>query len=187
MKNIKEKLKTVINEYYIIFCVVISFVLNFAIESSARLSLLGGMLYTLKHPFYFLYNTLLLLFTYLIALLFKKRIFSISLVSVWWIIACITNSVLIHFRHTPFSAADFLLIKSALAVMHVYVSNIQLALIIISSIVIVLTLILVLKHEKLKTPDYRKISVLLSIFLYTKNVVTMAVIKAVIITNIIPL
>jgi phosphoglycerol transferase MdoB-like AlkP superfamily enzyme len=163
MKNIKEKLKIIINEHYILLCVVLSFVLNFAIESAARLSFLGGILYTLKHPFYFLYNTLLLLFTYLIALFFKKRIFSISLVTVWWIIACITNAVLINYRHTPFSAADFMLIKSALNVMHVYISNAQLALIIISSIIVVLTLILILKYEKLKTPDYRKISVLLSI------------------------
>ncbi|MBR3791155.1 MAG: hypothetical protein IKK18_00485, partial [Clostridia bacterium] len=87
MKFKSEFLRKIINEHYVELCVVLSFVLNFIIECAARLSLIGGILYFLKHPFYFVYNSYLILLTYLIALLFKKRIFTVSLVSIWWTIA----------------------------------------------------------------------------------------------------
>ncbi len=155
--------KKLVNEHYVILCIILSFILNFAIECAARLSVIGGMLYISKHPFYFLYNVLLLLLTYSISLLLKKRIFAISLVSIWWIIACITNSVLIHFRHTPFTAADFFVIKAALDVIDVYITKPQMTLIIISAVVAISMLVFLLIKEKLKTPDYRKISVLIAV------------------------
>lgn len=155
----------IINEHYVSLCIVLSFVLNFAIECAARLSLLGGILYFCKHPFYFVYNSFLILLTYLISLLIKKRIFGISIISVWWIIACIVNSVLIHFRHTPFIAADFFIIKSAIDVMDVYLSPFQLVSIGVAAVVGIISLILILIKEKLKRPDYRKLSVLFAVTL----------------------
>ncbi len=152
----------IINEHYAKLCIVLSFVLNFIIECAARLSFLGGILYFSKHPFYFIYNSFLILLTYLIALLFKKRIFTVSLVSIWWIVACIINSVLIHFRHTPFVAADFFIVKSAIDVMDVYLSPFQLISICVATVVAITSLIIILIKEKLKRPDYRKLSALLA-------------------------
>lgn len=165
MIAIKQTLKGLINNHYISLCILISFLLNFSIECAARMSVIGGMLYVLKHPFYFLYNIILLLLMYTVALFFKKRIFSISIVSVWWIIACVVNSVLIHFRHTPFIAADFFVIKSALDVMHLYISKFQMVLIVIFTIVAVTFLTIMLIREKPKRPDYKKLSLVLSIIL----------------------
>ncbi len=156
-------LRNIINDHYILFCIVLSFILNFAIESAARISVVGGFLYIAKHPFYFLYNVILLFLTFLIFLLFKKRIFSTFLVSIWWLIACVTNSVLIHFRHTPFTAADFFIAKAAFDVMHLYISKPQMVLIIAFAAISIITLITLLIKEKNKTPDYRKLSVLLAV------------------------
>ena len=163
MKFKSEFLRKIINEHYVELCVVLSFVLNFIIECAARLSLIGGILYFLKHPFYFVYNSYLILLTYLIALLFKKRIFTVSLVSIWWTIACIVNSVLIHFRHTPFVAADFFIIKSAIDIMDVYLSPFQLTSIGVATVVAIASLTIILIKEKLKRPDYRKLSAILAV------------------------
>lgn len=153
----------IINEHYFELCIVLSFVLNFIIECAARLSFWGGILYFSKHPFYFIYNSFLILLTYLISLLFKKRIFSVSLVSIWWIVACIVNSVLIHFRHTPFVAADFFIVKSAIDVMDVYLSPFQLISIGVAAVIVITSLIIILIKERLRRPNYRKLSALLAI------------------------
>ena len=150
MIAIKLTLKSLINNHYILLCAIVSFLLNFSIECAARMSVIGGMLYLLKHPFYFLYNIILLLLIFIIALFFKRRIFSISIVSLWWIIACVVNSVLIHYRHTPFIAADFFVIKSAFNVMHLYVSKFQMVLITIFTIVSITSLTIMLIKERPK-------------------------------------
>ncbi len=156
-------LNKIITEHYVVLCIVLSFLLNISIECAARHSLLGGFLYFSKHPFYFIYNVFLIFFTYLISLVFKRRIFSISVVSIWWIVACIVNSVLIHFRHTPFIAADFFIIKSALGIMDVYLSLSQLVLIGVLIVVGITSLIYIFIKEKFKRPDYQKLSVLLAV------------------------
>lgn len=163
MKFKFKALGKIINEHYILFCVMLSFVLNFTIECAARISLTGGILYITKHPFYFLYNVILLLLTFSVSLLFKKRIFSVLLVGIWWLISCVTNCVLIHFRHTPFTAADFFVAKSAFDVMHLYISKPQMILIIAFSVISIVTLVALIIKEKPKTPDYRKLSVLLAV------------------------
>lgn len=154
-------IKKAFEDHSVLFCVILSFVINFTIEATARLSFVGGILYISKHPFYFLYNTFLLFFTYVIAMFFKRRTFSVSLVSVWWIIASIVNAVLIQFRHTPFSAADFFVIKAALGVMNLYVSTGQLVLIVVASVAVICSLILIFLKGKKFLLNYRRLSMLL--------------------------
>lgn len=161
MKAVKDFIKKAFEEHSILFCVIISLIINFIIEAAARLSVTGGFLYISKQPFYFLYNAFLLFFTYVIAMFFKRRTFSVSVVSVWWIIASIVNAVLIKFRHTPFSAADFFVIKAALGVMNLYVSKLQLVFIVILSAVTIAALTLIFIKGKRFILNYRHLSALL--------------------------
>ena len=62
-----EKFKQFFNKYLknnICLCIILAFVLNFAIEAMARQSLLGGADYLMQTPVVFFYNTLILLLLY---------------------------------------------------------------------------------------------------------------------------
>jgi hypothetical protein len=54
----------------------------------------------------FLYNALIIMFTLTVVLVFKRRIFSLTIVSLLWLTCGIINCVVLGFRITPFSAVD---------------------------------------------------------------------------------
>ena len=159
----KEKYNTIIRDHYLILTIITSVILNLFIEILARLSVIEGFKYIFTHPLMFLYNVFLILMTFSLALLCKKRKFSILLIIVLWLAAGITNSVLLYYRRTPFIAADFFVLKSALKIMDVYMSKFQMVSLIALTILIIGGLSLLAVKERSKRTDYRKIAIFIAI------------------------
>jgi len=109
-------------------CFLLGIICNIAIETLSRKSVIGMGRYLLFRPHIFFYNSLLIAFTLSFALLVRKRVFAFTLLSLIWVIMGLTNSVLLVFRTTPFTAVDLQLIESALAIVKMYFTFLQLVL-----------------------------------------------------------
>lgn len=149
--------KELIQNHYILLCAIISVILNIVIELLARLSFSDLFRYIITSPLLFLYNCILILATFCIALILKKRIFSISLISCLWVAAGITNSFLLHNRRTPFIAADFFIIKSAVDIMDVYMTTFQIILACVAIVGAITLLIILLIKERAKSTNYKRL------------------------------
>lgn len=121
-------LSGVIETNCFMFCLISAPVINLVIESLSRRSFFEGAAYLFQSPAAFLYNSLLVLVTLLAASLFKKRLFTVPFVQCLWVWMGVVNCVLLGFRVTPFGATDFLNIKSALDIVDIYMTPLELAL-----------------------------------------------------------
>ena len=163
VKGFVKKAQVFVRKHYFVPVICISLLLNFIIELLSRFSLTGTLGYIIEHPLFFLYNSILIFFTFLLISLTGKRVFSTILASSLWVSAGITNSVLMHFRKTPFIAADFFVVKSALDIMDVYMSKFLIFLIGLAIIGVLVLLVYLFVKEKFKKTDYKKIALILVI------------------------
>ncbi len=142
----------------IALCVVLAFLINFIIESLSRGSILTCIDYLLHSPMTFLYNTLLIFFTFSIAYLVKRRIFVYVMVSIFWLTIGITNGVILSYRTTPFTVTDLALLESVMSIIPNYLDTIQIILVAAAGVLIIVALILVFffmpKHKQ--KINYRK-------------------------------
>ena len=109
--------------------ILLPFALNFILECFERKSFLGGFSHLAANPVAFLSNMLIILLTLSVSLLFRRRIFVLSLLSCIWIIFGIANYILLSNRVTPFTGYDLKLISAALGVLQKYLNNFQLVLV----------------------------------------------------------
>lgn len=91
-------------------------------------SLIFGIWGMLCHPVSALYNTLILVAFYGIALFFRRRVFVLSLISVLWVGLGITDCVLLGMRVTPLQAIDFYIIRTGIAIVGVYMNPLEIVL-----------------------------------------------------------
>ncbi len=89
------------------------------------------------HPLQFLYGVLIVLFTFSFTTLVKRKKFTKTLICGLWIIGGIVNFIVTEFRHTPFTAQDFRLIKYAYTVAPIYLSAFQIILIIVLAVIFI--------------------------------------------------
>jgi len=92
------------------------------VELCSRKSVLDFLLFVVREPLVFLYNGLIIAATASVCLLFKRRIFVLSVVLFSWAAIGVTDLVLLNFRTTPFTAVDFALLKDAFAIANRYLS-----------------------------------------------------------------
>lgn len=117
--------------------IMTALLLGLVIESLNRKSLLAGMGYMVESPLLFCFNVLIILLTLSFALFFKREIFAFVSVSTVWLLFGIVNYIILHFRVTPFSAVDFMLIKSAISVSGHYLSTLNIAVLVVALCLIV--------------------------------------------------
>ncbi len=115
-------------KYDFVHTIVYSVLLNMIIECLNRRSLIG-LVYIFTNPVIFLYNTVIILLTMSIALLFKRKIFVYGIVSFLWLLLAVTNFIILSLRKTPFTAMDIYLINDAVKVVPAYLSVFKLVLI----------------------------------------------------------
>ena len=106
-------------------CLILGLLCNLAVETLSRKSPIATVQYLLQRPLVFFYNSLIIAFTLSLALLAKRRVFVFSFLLVVWIGMGLTNSILLVFRTTPFTAVDLRLIEYAFALLDRYFSKIQ--------------------------------------------------------------
>lgn len=110
------------NKKTIITYVSLSLLLNLIIEMLGRKSPLKGIYHMVRSPYVFLVNSLIILLTFSITLLFRRRYFLIAVITTFWMGVAIANCILLNFRITPFSYTDLLIIDSAIDIMNKYMS-----------------------------------------------------------------
>lgn len=73
-----------------------------------------------QRPFYFLVNVLILMVSYSLALLVKRKWFCFALVTFIWGFLAVANAVVLHFRGMPLMFADLFLIGEAAKLIDLY-------------------------------------------------------------------
>lgn len=129
-------------------CYLPSLACYFIIEVCSRKSLVLAGLFLIKEPLVFLYNALLIAATASVCLLFKRRIFVLSVVLLLWTTIGVVDMVLLMFRTTPFTAVDLALVKDALSIAHRYLSWFGVVLIILGLIGAVILCVFLFRKAK---------------------------------------
>ena len=110
-------------------CIALAVALNTAMEMLSRRSVWEGVQFLALHPVHFLCNILVVLLTLLLALLVKRRVFMLSLVSTIWLGLAIANFILLGYRTTPLAAIDFYILKPVFSILKIYLTPVQMTLI----------------------------------------------------------
>jgi len=121
----------VIWKEFLVYCYVPSLICLCFVELCSRKSVADLCLFLIREPLVFLYNALIIATTASLCLLFRHRIFVLSVVLLLWAAIGVTDFVLLSFRTTPFTAVDLALIKDALAIANRYLSWIGVVLIVL--------------------------------------------------------
>lgn len=139
-----ENLKQIYSRYLknsFVFCFAWAFLLNFIIETLARKGL-GGLMFLIESPVVFLYNTVLIFATLVVATLFRRRAFVITVVTILWMAIGITNGVILMQRMTPFTVKDLSNITDGATIITNYFTTSELIMIAAGVIVSVTAMIL---------------------------------------------
>ncbi|TCT14876.1 phosphoglycerol transferase MdoB-like AlkP superfamily enzyme [Natranaerovirga pectinivora] len=140
----------------IIQLMIIATVLNVFLEVSIRHSIFGTIDYIVTRPYIFLYNTLIILITLSLSLLFIRRHFFLILISTIWIAFGIANFVLLSYRTIPLSASDFYILKSVFGIIDIYLNTIQIMMILGILIMSIMGLVMAWnKLPKNRVPYYK--------------------------------
>ncbi|MDD6042286.1 MAG: sulfatase-like hydrolase/transferase [Eubacteriaceae bacterium] len=124
-----------------VFCLVWAFGLNLIIETLARKGL-GGIEFLLNSPVIFLYNTLIIFATLVIATVFKRRVFFVTVITALWMSIGIANGVILMQRITPFTMKDLSNLTDGISLLSNYFSSKQIIMIFVGVALLVLALVL---------------------------------------------
>jgi len=118
----KTRLKSLLNRP-VLSIVLLAIILNMVVEILSRHSVIDGFVYLATNPLVFLNNALIIFLTLIIALLFKRRLFTIVVISGVWLGLGIANCVLLNMRITPLGAKDFKVLMSAFDIVGMYLNT----------------------------------------------------------------
>lgn len=107
-------------------CTVIGILLNLAVESLSRHSLISGFAHMVGSPLVFLFNSLIIIVLLSFACFSRHRTFYYLLITALFLGLGITNCVLLYMRITPFEWADLQVVK--LSIIKIYMTNFQIIL-----------------------------------------------------------
>lgn len=110
--------------------------MNFALEAMARHSVREALQFMFNEPAAYAYSILLIFCTLTLSLMFKRRLFSILLISTVWLAIGIANFVVAFYRSMPITAYDILLMSSVRDIFDMYLSHFYLGLIMIGIAVV---------------------------------------------------
>jgi len=111
--------KSYIKNNFLMF-VILPLCINLLIEMLNKRSALQGILYVVNEPVRFFCSTLIIVMLLIPALLLKRRVFYVSLVSALFISFGIINCVLRGVRVSPFNPSDISVLSSAISLVNKY-------------------------------------------------------------------
>lgn len=109
-----------------VYAAIWALALNLIIETLGRFStqgLAGGISFMFHSPVIFLYNTLIIFTTLVIASVFKRRLFVFTIAAIFWLAVGITNGVILTQRMTPFTVKDLSNVEDGLTIITNYLST----------------------------------------------------------------
>ena len=134
--------------------ILAAFVINLALECLSRRSLGDGLHYMVTRPWQFFYDSLIILFTLSLSLLFRKRSFCFLLFAAVWIGLGLANCILLGFRATPLTAPDIWLLSSVRDIIEIYMSQPVLILLMLGIAALIGVIVLLWLRTKKTRPSY---------------------------------
>ena len=119
--------------------------LDLIIETLGRFptaGIFGGLSFFAHSPLVFLYNTLIIYTTLVLASLFKRRVFCFTIISIFWLTIGVVNGVILTQRMTPFTVKDLSILDDGLTIVTNYLSKVEIAGAILAVIVAIGLLVL---------------------------------------------
>ena len=155
-----EKLKKFCNKYlknYVVLLFVTAIVLDLIIETLARHSLIQGVLFLVQSPLVSLCNVLLIFAVISLALLFRRRVFAMCMLSLIWLALGIINGVILSNRMTPFTVYDLKSLKDGMSIVSTYFKPLTIILSLAGIAALVFAVIILFrKAPRLKEKVYYK-------------------------------
>ena len=177
IQRFEKRLGMLLEQHPILFVFAMAFAVTLAVEVASRHSLWKGVVFLFTHPVHFTANMTIVLVTLAIGLFFKRRLFFLFFIAVFWLTMGFTNAIVLIFRTTPFGTIDILLLPSVITSIPVYLEFWHVVLI-VTVIVLTLTVMTLLFFRSPRSaPSYRMaalvflLSVVLSIGSYSVTVV----------------
>ena len=109
-----------------VYAAIWALALNLISETLGRFTtqgLSGGISFMFHSPVIFLYNSLIIFTTLVIASVFKRRLFVFTVVAIFWLAVGITNGVILTQRMTPFTVKDLSNLEDGLTIVTNYLST----------------------------------------------------------------
>lgn len=100
----------------------LSMMIHMVIEALGRKSIGMMVQYMGEAPLVFLLNTLIIALPFVILFFTRRKSFVLAIVSMLWLMAGVVNGFLLTFRTTPFTAADFRLVKYGINMITTYMT-----------------------------------------------------------------
>ncbi len=134
------------NKAYIknfILVVIVPIFLNLFIEILNRASILGGVKYMFTSPIRFLASTMIIVAACSVCLIFRRRVFVVSIISAVFLLGGVTNAILQSVRVSPFNISDIAVLDSAVDLFDKYldakmVTYVSLGFIVVFAIILLL-------------------------------------------------
>lgn len=126
----------------LILYLALPFMITLILESFERKFIFGGVIFLATHPYRFFVNMLVIVLTFSVTLLLRKRVFWVTALTCIWLALGIANFVLLCNRVTPFTSCDLFMIESLFPMMQKYFNNFQITVIIALIGLVVVALIL---------------------------------------------
>ena len=117
-----EKVKTFCSKNHVVVIFALSFLLVFIIETLGRHNPIQAVIFMVQNPLVYLANMALVFSLLSLSMLFKRRVFVTTLLSLVWMSLGITNGVILSNRMTPFTVKDLSNLNEAIAIVENYFS-----------------------------------------------------------------
>lgn len=134
--------------------IVAAFGINLALEMLSRRSVPDGLHFLVTRPWQFFYDSLIILFTLSLSMVFRRRGFCFLLLSCVWLGLGIANCILLGFRATPLTAPDIWLLASVRDIIEIYLSPLMLVLLMLGIAVLIGVIALLWLRAKKTRPSY---------------------------------
>ena len=142
------------------YSAIAALIINLLMETLGRFSttdLLGGLRFMVSEPAVFLYNTMIIFATLVVASVFKRRVFVFTIITVFWMTIGIANGVILTQRMTPFTVKDLTVIEDGISIVTTYLKTWHLVLIGIGVLIAISLLVLLfIKGPQKKDVKKRK-------------------------------
>lgn len=120
---------------------VLAAVLTFLAEALSRRSPVAALAFLVESPLAYLANYGIILCTLLPALLFRKRMAGIALLSAVWVVLSIAQCIVLLSRVTPLTAVDVSIALSVISIISAYLSPLQILLICLALVGLIAALV----------------------------------------------
>lgn len=159
MKNIITKIRSALRRAFRITEVryVLWALLTVIISEALSTGPIRAITYPFVRPFPFLAATLIVLCTYFVTLLFKKRLGIFLLIEGTWLGIAIANCILLSYRVNPLSAVDFSIMFSVFSIITVYLTVVQIILICIAILAAIVLAVYCMIRLPSGKPNYRRV------------------------------